>query len=332
MINGNRFFVKQLKTIVFIGYSPLFKELININKKYNINSFVITSIDQSKLLDVDFYIFDSITDELFSFLKNKGDIKEILLISIGSRLIFNKKIINFLEGNLINFHGSRLPFDSGGGGFSWRIMRGDRIDNQLVHIVDEGIDTGHIIDSESSIFPSWCKNPQEHQNYSQQRFLIFYENFISKVKDGKYFDLRIQDKSIGNYYPRLNTEINGLIDWSLSSNDLYNFINSFDEPYIGASTFLNNNLKEKVYIKSIQIHGGEFPNHPFMKGLVTRNQKKWIIVATSDKNSLIIEKVIDVNGKNIVDKIRPGDRFNTPQKYLENSFTERVKYTTKGKT
>ena len=112
MINGNRFFVKQLKTIVFIGYSPLFKELININKKYNINSFVITSTDQSKLLDVDFYIFDSITDELFSFLKNKGDIKEILLISIGSRLIFNKKIINFLEGNLINFHGSRLPFDS----------------------------------------------------------------------------------------------------------------------------------------------------------------------------------------------------------------------------
>ena len=69
-----------------------------------------------------------------------------------------------------------------------------------------------------------------------------------------------------------------------------------------------------------------------MKGLVTRNQKKWIIVATSDKNSLIIEKVIDVNGKNILDKIRPGDRFNTPQKYLENSFTERVKYTTKGKT
>ena len=43
--------------------------------------------------------------------------------------------------NLINFHGTRLPLDAGGGGFSWKIMREDRIDNQLVHLIDEGIDT-----------------------------------------------------------------------------------------------------------------------------------------------------------------------------------------------
>ncbi len=331
MINKNKFFVKDLKTIIFIGYSPLFKELIKINKKMDINSFIITSSDQSKLLDIDFYIFDSISDRLFTFLSNKVIIKETLFISIGSRLIFDKKIINFLKGNLINFHGSRLPFDSGGGGFSWRIMRGDRIDNQLVHLIDEGIDTGNIIESEASLFPSRCITPQDHQNYSQQKFLIFYKKVISKIKRGTMFDMRIQDKDIGNYYPRLDTEIHGLIDWGLSSNDLYNFINSFDEPYIGASTFLNNNLKEKVYIKSIQIHGGELPNHPFMRGLVIRNQKKWIIVATSDMNCLIIEKVLNVNKENIINKIKPGDRFNTPQKYLDNSFIERVKYNTRGK-
>ena len=37
-----------------------------------------------------------------------------------------------------------------------------------------------------------------------------------------------------------------------SINDLINFINAFDDPYVGASTFLNNNNKksERLFIKN----------------------------------------------------------------------------------
>ena len=51
---------------------------------------------------------------------------------MGARYIFKKNTIdNFFFNNLVNFHGTRLPLDSGGGGYSWNIMREDRIDNQL---------------------------------------------------------------------------------------------------------------------------------------------------------------------------------------------------------
>ena len=41
-------------------------------------------------------------------------------------------------------------------------------------------------------------------------------------------------------------------------------------------------------------------------------------------NCLIIEKVMNVNKENIINKIKPGDRFNTPQKYLDNSFLKEL--------
>ena len=47
----------------------------------------------------------------------------------------------------------QLPLDQGGGGFSWNILREDRISNQLVHLVDENIDTGPIIYNRLSLFP-----------------------------------------------------------------------------------------------------------------------------------------------------------------------------------
>ena len=48
----------------------------------------------------------------------------------------NGFIQNFSEksgkNNLVNAHGSRLPFDSGGGGMSWRILKKDRICMHLI--------------------------------------------------------------------------------------------------------------------------------------------------------------------------------------------------------
>ena len=46
-----------------------------------------------------------------------------------------------------------------------------------------------------------------------------------------------------------------------------------------------------------------------MSGIVFGHDKKWIIVSTTSKHMLLIEKVIDKNNKNIISIIRAGDRF-----------------------
>ena len=65
--------------------------------------------------------------------------------------------------------------------------------------------------------------------------------FIKIFKDlklNKKFKVKYQSHNLRRYNPRLDTKINGWINWFDTSNEIYNFINAFDQPYPGASTLL----------------------------------------------------------------------------------------------
>ena len=333
MINNNNFYIENLNSVVFIGYSDVFSELIKINDLLKIKSLIVTCSDQSKLINkkIDYKIFDNLDNKFKEHIKKKVNVKNTIFVSLSARYIFTKDLIEkFFLNNLVNFHRSRLPLDAGGGGFSWRIMREDRIDNQLVHLVDEGLDTGPIIDNNLSLFPKQCQIPIDFEKYRSKKFIEFYEKFIKKIKNESKFELKPQLNYYGRYNPRLNTETDGLINWDMDSYDLYNFINAFDEPYRGASTFLNNNNFGKLYLKKVQLHGGDSSNHPFMSGIVTRHDKDWIVVSTKSKHMLLIEEVLDEKGKNIINKIKVGERFYTPYEKLQKSKQKRVIFDSKG--
>ena len=154
MIKNNKFFIKKLDNIIVLGSSQRLKELIEINNSIGVKTLVITSSHQSKTIpkEIDVNIFDNLNNNFKNLIKKNFKIENTLFISLGARYIFKKDIINnFFLNNLINFHGTRLPLDAGGGGYSWKIMREDRIDNQLVHLVDEGLDSGPIIDNHLSL-------------------------------------------------------------------------------------------------------------------------------------------------------------------------------------
>ena len=92
----------------------------------------------------------------------------------------------------------------------------------------------------------------------------------------------------------------------------------------------NNGNFGKLYIKSVQLHGGDSSNHPFMTGIVNRHDKDWIVVSTTSKHMLLIEKILDGKGENIISLIKVGDRFFTPQEELDNAKGERIIYSSKG--
>ena len=78
------------------------------------------------------------------------------------------------------------------------------------------------------------------------------------------------------------------------------------------------------------MHAGDGSNHSFMSGIVSRHDKDWIVVSTTDKYMLLIESIINQKGENIISKIRPGDRFYTPVEKLSAAKSSRVTYTSKG--
>ena len=71
-----------------------------------------------------------------------------------------------------------MPIDRGGGGFSWRIMRGDRLGNILLHLIDEGIDTGPIIYTDVYVIPINLNSPEEIEEDYKNRLKEFLINLI----------------------------------------------------------------------------------------------------------------------------------------------------------
>jgi len=323
------FRIDNFKNVLVLGSSLNLSILYRYVQDLGLNFFVITSPDQEAEIEekVPYKVFEKLDKHFIEFIQNRYHNNCTLFISLGSRWIFDSNIINLMGGNLVNFHCARLPFDAGGGGFSWRILKKDRINTQLVHLVDSGIDTGPIITSYSSIFPSDCRIPQDFESYHLKSFEKFFMKFISSLIKGESFSLKHQPNYIGSYYPRLETSINSWINWSWDSDQIVDFINAFDSPYKGASTYINN---IRVRIRNVQLHGGELPSHPYMSGIISRKQKRWIVISTSDKFSLIVENVEIEDGSNIIDSLYAGDRFYTDSDTLLESMTNRVKFGSNG--
>ncbi|WP_440650546.1 formyltransferase family protein [Candidatus Pelagibacter sp. HIMB1495] len=331
MIENNKFFLKNFSNVVIFGHPQ--PEIIQINRKLKLSTTVITSVDQSKLMDkklINYKVFNSIDNKCLNYLKNKFDFKKTLFIGIGPRYIFKKETIKLFEKNFINIHNSRLPLDAGGGAGSWTIMREDRISNMCIHMMTEDIDGGQIIANELSLYPKNCIIPSDLKKHSAKLMIKFYEKFMKQLLKKGEFELKPQIHYLSRYNPRLNTEVSGFIDWSLNSYDLINFINAFEDPYKGASTYLNNGNFGKLYLKKVQLHGGDTPNHPYMSGIVSRHDKNWIVVCTSSKHMLLVEEVINSDGENIISKIKIGDRFFTPYEKLNNAKSKRIYYNSYG--
>ncbi len=328
MIKNNKFLIKNLKNVIFIGYIDEIEKLISLNKSIKLKTYVITSknyINKFKK-NIKPKIYKSLRKSDYeNYIKSKVNIENTLFISLGSRWIFSKeKINNFYQNNIINYHGARLPLDKGGGGFSWRIMLNDRIDCSLFHCIDEGIDAGKIVFFKTNLIPRELVVPKDYEKFKTQNFIKFYSEFIKKLKNGNNFSLVDQPEYFGSYYPRLNTKINGWIDWNMNSHDLLSFINAFDDPYEGAATYINN---QKVFLKQVQLHGNEVSNHSFMCGIIRRIEKNFLVISTVDKNTLIVEKVLNKNKTNIITKLKIGDRFYTPSIKLDLAKSTKVKYT-----
>ena len=75
----------------------------------------------------------------------------------------------------------------------------------------------------------------------------------------------------------------------------------------------------RLFIKKVHLHGGDTNNHPYFSGIISRHDKNWITVCTTGKHMLLIEKVLNEKGENIIRNINAGDRFFTPRNIIEKS-------------
>jgi len=272
---------------------------------------------------IDFYEVEDINsnEQVLSSISDKT-----LGLSLGAAWIFKEKLIQLFNGRLINLHGTRLPQNRGGGGFSWQILRKNKLGNCLVHQVFPGIDNGDIVKYKEFVYPESCQIPQDFINYYNQKNIIFIEEFMSQIKAKKDFKVVGQPEYLSMYWSRLNTEKHAFIDWSWSLEHVETFINAFDAPYVGAATFING---QKVFLKGCQVDYNDGSFHPFQQGIIYRKMEDKILVSVNE-GTLIINKVLNEDGKGVRDELRLGERFYTPLKYLEQAKLFKAVYTSTG--
>lgn len=319
LFGGTKFLIDVAKKLMKGKYKVVvFSAKRHLSEKINGNSL-------EKLLDkngITYYESEDINKDIrvTDHLSDKT-----IGLCFGAAWIFNASFIKHFHGRLINFHGARLPQNRGAGGFSWQILRQNRLGFCLMHKIDPGVDTGDIIKYREFLYPISCKVPSEFMEYYMKENLDFIDGFLKELSDTKDFQCIGQPEYLSIYWPRLNTLKQGFIDWSWSLKDIECFINAFDDPYVGASTFIN---KRRVFLKGCYSDYNDGPFHPFQQGMVYRKSRA-IFIATKE-GTLIVQKVINENNHNIVKSIKVGDRFFTPSKYLEDAKLFRATYTPSG--
>lgn len=259
--------------------------------------------------------------------QNGVDLDSAIGISFGAPWIIKSDFINALNCRIYNLHGTRLPQNRGGGGFSWQIMRGNVYGFALIHQLSEGVDTGDIVAYKEFLYTD-CRIPSDFMSRYVDEVLALLIEKTPELTSAKVMVGFQQSEYFSSYWPRLDSRTHGWIDWSWSGEDIKSFIAAFDAPYPGAMTTLNN---KEVHLRkgSIDINDGKF--HPFQAGLIYRVTASYIAVCTVT-GSLIVQEVIDSDGRSLdLNAVCVGDRFFTPSSILEKAMNTRVHFDSRGR-
>ena len=333
--------IGPIKNVLLLGGGDLLRKIALSVSKKNIEVKVITAPRHANEIINGISLKEFLRKNKIEFIEIKELTKKritgfVLIsentfsLSLGAAWIFKNDIIEkIFNGRLMNLHGSRLPQNRGAGTFSWPILMGNRFGFCQLHLINsEKIDCGQIVDEEEFLYPAICRIPIDYMNYYNSMNLNFINKFIDKHSRHKSkINLLNQQEYFSTYWPRISSDVHSWIDWSMDSSNLEKFICAFDDPYKGAQSMLNG---KKCYLKSVCLASQDGKFHPFQSGLIYRKGKSWVCISVND-NTLIVEKVLDKQGKNIIDKLKIGDRFTTPPEKLNNAYIERVVLTPTGK-
>ena len=96
MIKNNNFYIENLNSVVFLGQSDVFSKLIKINNSLKLNTLIITSSHQAKLIDkkIDYKIFDKLDDKFNDFIDKNIKVKNTIFVSLGARYILDTGMTN----------------------------------------------------------------------------------------------------------------------------------------------------------------------------------------------------------------------------------------------
>jgi methionyl-tRNA formyltransferase len=264
-----------MKLGVLVSGNLGFVVLRMLYKFYQIN-FVLTDKKSESIIKFckDKYIlFYAGNPRNGNALNNLRDVNCDILVSVNYLFVIENDLISLPKKIAINFHGSLLPKYRGRTPHVWAIINGEKITGITAHKIDEGCDTGDIIEQKTVKI-----SPKDTGASILKKFNSIYPKFVLHIVrkiENDTFQLRKQDETVATYFGKRTPE-DGQIDWNWQKERIFNWVRAQSNPYPGAFTYYN---REKVIINSVEVIDYGF-NYSLANGTILAKNGTNIIVKT----------------------------------------------------
>ena len=173
---------------------------INVVISNNKNAFALEraqkhGIEAKAISSKDYETRDDFNEALYQELTGRGI---DLIVLAGCLVVIPKKIIKAFENRIINIHPSLIPSFCGTGYYGLKVhekalARGVKVSGATVHFVDEGTDTGPIID-QKAVYVQEGDTPEVLQRrIMEQAEWVIMPKAIDDIANGR---IRVADGKV----------------------------------------------------------------------------------------------------------------------------------------
>ncbi len=174
--------------------------------------------------------------------------KEVdVLVSVNYLFLIEKNLIQLPRKIAFNVHGSLLPKYRGRAPHIWAIINNERVTGITAHVIDEGCDTGDIIEQIEIPITPLDTGAGILQKYSVAYFPLI-KGIIDRIEKGEIKTIK-QDNSKATYFGK-RTPADGVINWNWQKERIYNWVRALAYPYPGAFTYWRGS---KITINALEI-------------------------------------------------------------------------------
>jgi methionyl-tRNA formyltransferase len=208
-----------------------------------------------------------------------------VLLSINYLFIIEKPLIDIANKYAINIHGSLLPKYRGRTPHVWAIINGETETGITAHLIDEGTDTGDIIEQHRIKIGKEDTGADVLKKFNDA-YPELIDEILRKVKDNN-ISTKKQEEDKATYFGK-RTPLDGRINWQWQKERIHNWIRAQAHPYPGAFFYY-----QRV---KVQVHECAFDetgyNYLFVNGKILRVINNHCIVVKTPNGAVRLSKLV----------------------------------------
>lgn len=207
------------------------------------------------------------------------DMKPDVLFSFYYRQMISDEILNIVNNDAYNLHGSLLPKYRGRSPLNWAVLHGETKAGVTLHKMVKKADRGEMIDQQSfDILDE--DNIKTLQPKMENAGIVLLKRVLPEILKGTAKSY-VQDESQASYFGGRKPQ-DGQIHWDKSAFEIHNLVRAVTDPFPGAFTFCNG--------KKIIVWSSKLLNHSNLSGKPGEVVSVEPLTVSTGKDCLVIHK------------------------------------------